>query len=442
MKKFRWDKNYLYWGMTAFCVIIACITFFMLLQRWPQIRDGIFIIARVMSPIFWGFALTYLLNPLLKTLEKYVFGPFSARVVKKHAKKEKALARALSVLFSVLAMSGVVIALLCLVLPQLYVSIQNIVSNLSTYSGNLIKWIEDLFSASDEAEEVITSLLHEVTTAFSTWVRDTLLPQMGDVVSMVTGGVFTLIRGIMDVFIGVIIACYLLYNKESFGAQVKKALFAVLKPEWSAQFLRAVRFTDGAFTGFISGKILDSFIIGVLCYIGCALLKIPYPVLISVLVGVTNIIPFFGPFIGAVPCAVILLMISPVKCLVFVIFILILQQIDGNIIGPKILGNATGLNGFWVMFAILVGGGLFGFPGMICGVPVFTVLYAGIRSLVDGSLKKRGLPQETARYVNVEELMGHVDEWDREENQDDGEERDGEAPETPEASVENVSEGR
>ena len=433
MKNFRWDKKYLYWGMTAFCVIIACITFFMSLQRWPQIRDNILLIVQVMSPIFWGLALTYLLNPLLKTLEKYVFGPISARIVKKNEKRERALNRALSVLFSVLAMGAVVMALLWLVLPQLYVSIQNIVSNLSVYSGNLIGWIEELFSASDEAEEVIASLLHEITTAFSTWVRGTLLPQMGDVVSMVTGGLFNLIKGIMDVFIGVIIACYLLYNKESFCAQAKKALFAVLKPEWAAKFLRAVSFTDGAFTGFISGKILDSFIIGVLCYIGCVLLKIPYAVLISVLVGVTNIIPFFGPFIGAVPCAVILLMISPVKCLVFIIFIVILQQIDGNIIGPKILGNATGLNGFWVLFSILVSGGLFGFVGMICGVPVFTVLYAGARSLVNGALKKRGLPTETARYADVENLLagdGEEIQGD-EENRDAAEEETGEEPEAP-----------
>lgn len=194
-------------------------------------------------------------------------------------------------------------------------------------------------------------------------------------------------RAILDVLIGFVVACYVLSNMELFLAKSKMVLYSMFSVKASKRILKAIRFTDTAFMGFISGKVIDSAIIGVICYICCAIMRMPYVVLVSVIVAVTNIIPVFGPFIGAVPTALIILLVSPMKCLIYVIFIIVLQQIDGNIIGPKILGNSTGINGFWIMFAILLGGGLFGFIGMLLGVPVFVVIYAGLERLVDHGLK-------------------------------------------------------
>ena len=172
--------------------------------------------------------------------------------------------------------------------------------------------------------------------------------------------------------------------------------------ERAQKIRRAIAFTDKTFSGFINGKLLDSAIIGVICYIGCALLDMPYALLVSVIVGVTNVIPFFGPFIGAVPSALIILLVDPVKCLIFVVFIIILQQLDGNLIGPKILGSSIGINGFWVMFSIILGGGLFGFWGMLLGVPVFVVIYTAINEHITKKLKKSDLPWETADYIGVD----------------------------------------
>ena len=161
-----------------------------------------------------------------------------------------------------------------------------------------------------------------------------------------------------------------------------------------------MRFANKTFGGFLSGKIIDSLIIGILTFAIISIFNIPYSVLISVIVGVTNIIPYFGPFLGAIPCGIILLMVDPFKCITFLIIVLILQQIDGNIIGPKILGDSTGLSSFWVIFAITLFGGFFGVFGMFVGVPLFAVIYAAIRTFINQRLEKKRLPSDTVYYMN------------------------------------------
>ena len=199
-----------------------------------------------------------------------------------------------------------------------------------------------------------------------------------------------------------IISVYVLYSKETFAGQAKKLVFAFLETKTANQFIKDIRFVSDTFIGFISGKIIDSIIIGVICFAGTNIMQMPYALLISVIVGVTNVIPFFGPYLGAVPSAILILMVNPLKCVYFIIFILVLQQVDGNFIGPKILGQSTGLSGFWVIFSITIFGGIMGIPGMIIGVPFFAVLYALARRIINRMLKKRGLPSETAKYKNVE----------------------------------------
>ena len=225
---------------------------------------------------------------------------------------------------------------------------------------------------------------------------------MESVVTNITSGVFYVLKGLYNVVIGIIVSIYILYNKEPFIAHYRKILYSIFSPARAKRIMSALRFADKTFMGFISGKLLDSAIIGVLCYIGCVILKMPYALLISVIVGVTNIIPFFGPFIGAIPSALLILLVDPKMCLWFVIFVFILQQLDGNVIGPKILGTSIGINGFWVLFSIVIFGGIFGFWGMLLGVPAFVIIYTALEMVVNRKLKKHDLPIDAESYMNLD----------------------------------------
>ena len=308
----------------------------------------------------------------------------------------------MSVVLAILVALVLIAALVWLIIPQLYTSIESIVLNSQQYYDTITGWINRFFENNPEVEEALLAATGKASDSLLDWAKTALLPSMGKVVTSLTTGIYAVLRGILDVLIGFVVACYVLSNMELFLAKAKMVLYSIFPLRSSKRILKAIRFTDTAFMSFISGKVIDSAIIGVICYICCAIMRMPYVVLVSVVVGVTNIIPVFGPFIGAVPTALIILLDSPMKCLIYVIFILVLQQIDGNIIGPKILGSSTGINGFWIMFAILLGGGLFGFIGMLLGVPVFVVIYAGLEKLVNNGLKKRGLQTETAEYMNLD----------------------------------------
>ena len=249
-------------------------------------------------------------------------------------------------------------------------------------------------------QDVVTN----VNTNVFSWVQSTLLPSLGSVVSNVTSGVAYVVKAVYNLIIGIIVSIYILGSYESFSAGARRLSYSLFGIEGAEKLRDALAFTDKTFMGFINGKLLDSAIIGLICYIVCASLNMPYALLVSVIVGVTNIIPFFGPLIGAVPSAIIILMVDPMKALIFVIFIIILQQIDGNFIGPKILGSSIGINGFWVMFSIILGAGLFSFWGMLLGVPVFVLIYTVINNAVVKKLKKSDLPVETADYVDLERI--------------------------------------
>lgn len=402
MKKFRSENKYFAWGLTAFCVIAGAILFFMLLQYGGTVIDGINTLLGILSPIIWGLVIAYLLWPLTKLFERSVFVPLLKKALPK--KNPGRPARALSVFLSIIVALLCIAALMRLIIPQVYTSIESIVTNSQEYYDTITSWIERFFEDYPQIEKTLLEVTGSMSGNLMDWAKSTLLPSLGSLVTSVSTGVYMVLRGILNVLIGFVVACYLLFNMEEFGAKAKKVLYSIFSIHTSGKILSAIRFTDSAFMGFIRGKVIDSLIIGILCYIGCSLLRMPYVVLVSVIVGVTNIIPVFGPFIGAVPTALLIVLVSPMKCLIFIVFIIVLQQIDGNIIGPKILGSSTGISGFWIMFAILLGGGLFGVVGMLLGVPVFVVVYEGIRRLVHMGLKKRGLQTETAQYVNIDSI--------------------------------------
>ena len=396
-RRFKWDKKYLYWGITAFLVIAAAVLFYMLLQHLPDVKKGWNRIMTIVAPFVWGLIIAYLLLPLTRQLEKLL----SSNAMKKAHVKGK-FARIASIIISEIVLLVLLTAFVLLILPQLYSSIETIVVNSPEYYSKMSEWIELKLEDHPEVEKYVAQALESMSNQLLDLVKNRLLPSMGNVISSVTTGVYAAFRGVYNLIIGIIVSIYILSNREMAKAGFRKVLYTIFSVETAEKIRSGILFTDRTFMGFLSGKLLDSAIIGLVCYIFCVIVKMPYSLLVSVMIGITNIIPFFGPLIGLIPSAFIILLVDPFKCLIFVIFIIILQQIDGNILGPKILGSSVGINGFWVMFAIILGGGLFGFPGMILGVPVFVVIYSAMTTLIDKKLKREDLPQDYESYAQLD----------------------------------------
>ena len=402
-RHFKWDKKYLYWGITAFCVVACAILFYMALNYIGVVGRAIKALVRILSPFIWGLVITYLLTPLVRTLQNRLFDPLCARLNRggKHRRGKK-LARGLAVFLSEIIMLAVIVALFYLIIPQLYSSIETIIVNSPVYIDSLTTWVTKLLTDFPEIRSYVTQVMGDVNTDLMSWLQTTVLPGLGSLLSNVGTGVKYLLTGLYNLIIGIIVSVYILGDSETFGANAKRLLYSLLTPEAAKKLLEGLDFTNRTFIGFLNGKLLDSAIIGLICYIVCAILDMPYALLVSVIIGLTNIIPFFGPFIGAVPSAIIILMVSPIKCLIFVVFIIILQQVDGNLIGPKILGSSVGINGFWVMFSIILGAGLFSFWGMLLGVPVFVLIYTLINNSVDRKLRRSDLPVTTEEFMEID----------------------------------------
>lgn len=393
-------RPYFQLGLTAFLVIALSILFFFSLFKVEELKQFIAAVFQILTPFIYGAVLAYLLIPVFNFCYRNLYSFF-----RKHIKKQRKaaiIAKGFSTALSITMALLLVVALISLVLPQVVNSIIGLIeSNLLMQSIQKVSvFIEDLLQNNPQVEAMAIQMYEEVVSSLTNWVKADMLPQLTNLVSGLVGTITVL----KNIAIGVIIAVYLLNSKELFSAQAKKLLYSVLKPARANVILNQTRYTHQVFGGFISGKLLDSLIIGIICFIGMSILKLPYTMLVSVVIGVTNIIPFFGPFIGAVPCGLLILLINPWQALYFILFIIVLQQFDGNILGPKILGESTGLSSFWVMFAILMAGGLFGFTGMIVGVPVFAVAYSIISSMVKYELRKKGMPEETHEYYNMERL--------------------------------------
>ena len=289
-----------------------------------------------------------------------------------------------------------------MILPQLISTINGVIENFPSNADTVYRWLQQLLADNPQVESTVLEGYEKGLLKIETWVTTDLVKIMSSVLSGVMSGVVF----IKNLLIGLIVMVYLLNIKELFAAQGKKLVYGCFPLRIANRVVEKIRFIHQVFGGFIIGKLLDSLIIGIICFVCLSVMKMPYVMLVSVIVGVTNIIPFFGPFIGAVPSAILILFDNPLKCLYFLIFILLLQQFDGNILGPKILGNSTGLSSFWVLFSILVFGGVMGFIGMIIGVPTFAVVYSLVSEWVNSSLKKKGLSQNTQDYHGLD----HIDE--------------------------------
>lgn len=405
-------RDYIRRGISAFLVILAGIICFFIFLRFESIAKAFRSIIEVLTPIIYGFVLAFLLNPIVKRVEGWMI-PGLKKLLKKEENAEKA-ARGIGVFSGLVVALIVVVALFYMLIPELYKSIKDLVATLPNEISQWGKEINTLIKGNSTVENIVKNALIQGNDAIENWVENDLLnwvqndlfKQTNQIITGVTTGVISIVNVVLNIFVGVIVSIYVLYSKEKFTSQSKKIVYAMMKPTAANNLIHIAKKANSIFSGFIIGKIIDSAIIGVLCFIGLSILKMPYTLLVSVIVGVTNIIPFFGPFIGAIPSAVLIFLVDPMKGLYFVIFVLLLQQLDGNVIGPKILGDSTGLSSFWVIFSILVSGGLFGFIGMIVGVPTFALIYYIIKMYIQQKLEQKELPTDTSSYVE----MNYVDE--------------------------------
>ncbi len=391
-------------GMTFFLVIAASIIFYFALLRLTNISHVFQEVFGVLKPVIYGCALAYLLNPIVKQVDKYLV-PVLKIKLKKPGQAEKA-SRAAGILASVVLLLVLIVTLCNLLIPELYSSIRNLVITLPRQLDDLVSELSEVKLDDSTTSTLVKTAIKEGTDMLMNWLRTDLMTKANELMSNLTVGVLNILSEIFNAVIGLIVSIYILFSKETFARQSKKCVYAVLSARHANMVLHLTTKSNEIFGGFIIGKLIDSAIIGIFCFIGLTILKMPYVMLVSVIVGVTNVIPFFGPYIGAVPSTILIMLANPIQGLYFVIFVLLLQQFDGNILGPKILGNSTGLSAFWVIVAILLGGGLFGFVGMVMGVPTFAVLYYIVQMLVNSHLERKELPTGSEYY----DTMSYVDD--------------------------------
>lgn len=398
-RKYDWivNERILIIAMAVFGTFCCCTLFFFLIYRYNGFADFWKQLFGILQPITIGVVLAYLLNPIMRFIEQYVLRFLKPRMNNK--KKAGKTARGVAIIGSLLFLVGIIVLLIAAIVPSMAASIQKMAVTLPEEINDLVIWVEDFTKGDSELAEFVGDVFEKVTAGAQQFFEKDLLPKTQKYVYSITSGVVYGVKFLLNIFVGVIVSVYVLASKETFAGQAKKIIYALFKPVRANVIVETVRKSNEIFGGFISGKILDSAIIGVLAYIVLIIMKMPDPILVAVIIGVTNVIPFFGPFIGAVPSFIIIVLQNPVQGLYFLIFVLVLQQVDGNIIGPKILGESTGLSSFWVVFAIMMFGGLWGFPGMLLGVPLMAVIYYIIQKSVSYFLRKRGLTDETKDYI-------------------------------------------
>lgn len=376
--------------LAGFGAISLSVVLFFVLYGMKNISDAFKRLSDILSPFIYGGVVAYLLRPLCNHYENFFRDVLPGKV----KKAAEGIAVGLSLITGLL----IVYALIIMIAPQLFDSISSVWTTLPGKINALIDWLTHTFGEDEVFLQYFETVYQTVYSQLDSWAKETLVPSISNLVSGVGMSVWKVLIFLKNLLIGLIVAVYLLASRKKLKRQSVLVIRSMLKPKWAEMVLEEVAIVDRMFGGFIDGKLLDSAIIGVLCYMGCLAFRFPNPLLISAIVGITNIIPFFGPFIGAVPSILLILIEAPRKAIWFGLFILALQQLDGNVIGPKILGDRTGLSSFWVLFSITLFGGLWGLVGMVICVPLFAVIYDIIKKLVQRGLSRNGLVDSWYQY--------------------------------------------
>ena len=397
--KERRDSTYFKWGVTALAVIFISILLVVVFTDLPGFFKLVTNILSILSPLISGAVIAFLLNPLVRLVDRRLAPKLTKR--EKKAGSGKKLSRAISIVFALIFAALVIYAFFSILLPQLGESIQGIIDSAPKYFLSIEQWATNLLADNPEVQYYADMAIGKIQEYLNEWVSTSLPNDIQNVLTTVFTSAFSVVKSLANIVIGIFASIYILASKDKFQAQSKKIVVALFKPARADHILHVGREINRVFNGFVIGKIIDSAIIGVLCYLGMLILKLPYPALVATVVGVTNIIPFFGPIIGAVPSALLILLVNPLQAFYFVIFVIVLQQVDGNVIGPRILGNSVGISGFWVLISITVATSLFGFAGMILGVPVFAVIYMLISDAVNSALRRKGRSTVTNDYYAI-----------------------------------------
>lgn len=401
----RKNRIYVKLGLTLLCVVFASVLFTVILSNLNGFFSIIRSFIRIISPILYGVLFAYLMNPIMVFVENGLL-----RLISRFSKAEQLSNSKIRSRKKICHIVGVVCALallllvfygaIVLVVPTIIENITAIVNpnKIISYYDKVTTWLHQILSDNPDIEKWALGRIEGIYDSLERWIQEL---DLKEALVSVTTQVYGVVKGTLNFLIGLVIAVYMLLSKEKFLAQSKKVAVACFSEKWCNRLLEIARRTNKIFSGFVLGKIIDSAIIGLICYIVMSIFRLPYPMLISVIIGVTNVIPFFGPLIGAIPSAFLILLIDPLRCLFFIIFIVALQQFDGNILGPRILGDSVGLSSFWILISITVFSGIFGFAGMVLGVPVFAVIYMLLSDYVSRKLREKGRPQQTEVYSRI-----------------------------------------
>ena len=404
MKHEDW-KEQIKWGITAFSVLAAVSLVYVLVNNFYAVKQNLAVFLQILMPIIYGAVLAYLMSPVYNLVVKILGKVYYFFLGEKASQRFLGFfGTVASILFLFFLTSGLVSMLipeLTKSVLSLYFSLPDTINRSYNNLAVILEKFPDLRPYAEKAYEEISS--------FFTGKPDNtqaIFAHLQNLATFFTNGIWSTLTIVKNILIGLIVMVYLLNMKDLLRRQFRKLLFALFSQKKAKGIIEEMQYVHRVFCGFILGKIIDSIIIGILTFFVLSLMKMPYTLLVSVIVGVTNVIPFFGPFIGAIPCFILILLTSPIQSLYFAIAILIIQQIDGNIIGPKVLGDSTGLSSFWVLFSILLFGGLFGFVGMIIAVPFWAVIMNALRRYMDRRLQKKNLPISSSEYEDFEKFSG------------------------------------
>lgn len=400
-------RIYICWGVTALAVLLLLVAAVFVVMRWSLVAALGAKIAHILAPVIYGAVFAYLLNPVYNRVQAVVMKLTKDIIPDETGRKR--LGGFLGTLASLCLLIAVVVGLISMLIPQLISSIRGVMETLPSSINNLEIWLEKVLADNPDLEQQVMQHYGAAADYLQNWLTNVVVPNIYRIIGSVSSGVVLVVQAVFDILIGLIVMVYLLNMKEKLLAQAKMIIYGVFPLKIANKVIEEGRYVHQVFGGFIIGKLLDSLIIGLICFVLLGFANMPYVLLVSVIVGVTNVIPFFGPFIGAIPSAFLILLSDPMKCLYFLIFVLLLQQFDGNILGPKILGDSTGLSSFWVLFSILLFGGLMGFVGMIIGVPTFAVIYRLVTEFTTWRLGKKALSGNIDEYGS----LNYIDETEQ-----------------------------
>lgn len=376
-------KRYLKIGITGAAILASGILCAFVLFKMPVIISVLKGITEILKPFLYGVVFAYLLAPLCNKIEEKLF-----QIFPKAKTKARRVICFIAIVISLCVAIAVIWLIIMMIIPQVWDSVMKIIQMVPQKLIVVNNWIEHMLENQPELQAYFEEFSSQAESNIDSLLNVDTIQKVQSIINSLSVQLFGVLGVVKNIFLGLLISAYLLGSRKLFGAQAGLILHGVFSDKWAKIIEEEIRYTNKMFNGFLVGKIIDSAIIGLLCFAGTSIMGFEAPAFISVIIGITNIIPFFGPFIGAIPCGLLLLLENPMHCLYFIIFIFVLQQLDGNVIGPKILGNTTGVSSFWVLFAILLFGGMWGVVGMVIGVPLFAVIYDIIRKLVYRGLRK------------------------------------------------------